>query len=125
MELFLLIFDSNYYVHKPSILEEIQRRGVFNVIDNRSGYKVDFVIRKNNAFRRLEFERRKRSNVLGFDAWIVSLEDLILSKIIWIQDFQSDKQINDIKSLLENPQLNNEYIRKWIKELNLNTFNLF
>lgn len=124
MDEFLSIFDVNFYLHKPSILEEVGRRGMFNVIDHRSGYKIDFVVRKNNAYRRLEFERRKRSDVLGFDAWLVSMEDLVISKLIWIQEIQSERQINDIKSLLENDRMDRAYVLKWIKELNLNAFNL-
>lgn len=121
---FLSIFDSNFYLHEPTVSEEVRKKGMFNVIDHRSGYKIDFVVKKNSPYRKLEFERRTRSNVLGFDAWLVSLEDLVISKIIWIQDIQSERQINDIKSLLENDKINRDYLLKWIKELNLNTFNL-
>lgn len=122
---FLKIFSSDFYVSEENIIkEEIKRRGMFNVIDNRSGFKIDFVVRKNTAFRRKEFERRIRENILGVDAWLVSKEDLILSKIIWIQELQSDQQKSDIANLLEVKDLDREYISYWIQELDLNTFNL-
>jgi hypothetical protein len=121
---FLKIFEKNFYVHRPSIEIEINRRGMFNVIDHRSGYKVDFVLRKNTPYRKLEFQRKCKSNVLGIDAWLVSIEDLIVSKLAWIQEIQSDQQKSDIQSLLENKDIDMDYIRTWIKELNLKTFNL-
>lgn len=121
---FLQIFSTNFYIHRPSIEEEIRRMGMFNVIDHRSGYKIDFVVKKNNLYRSTEFQRRKRTQVFGFETWLVSAEDLILSKLIWIQQLQSEKQIEDIKNLLENETIDLSYIKKWIEELDLETFGL-
>jgi hypothetical protein len=120
----LQIFSKDFYVHKPSVEEEIRRRGMFNVIDHRSGYKIDFVVKKNTAYRKEEFKRRRESEIFGFKIWLVSAEDLILSKLIWIQELQSEKQIEDIKNLLESTSLDNGYIKHWIKELEIETFSL-
>ncbi len=124
IESFLKIFSQNFYFHRPSVEEEIRRMGMFNVIDHRSGYKIDFVVRKNSPYRKEEFQRKIRSEIFGFETWIVSPEDLILSKLIWIQQLQSEKQIEDIKNLLENKTIDLTYVRKWIHELDIETFNL-
>lgn len=124
IDAFVQAFSKDFYYHLPTIQEEVRRRGMFNLIDNQSGYKVDFMIRKDTDYRKTEFERRKKSTVLGIDTWIVSLEDLIISKLIWTQELQSDKQLADIESLLENPTLDTQYLNHWIKKLQLNTFNL-
>ncbi|MEA3451675.1 MAG: hypothetical protein U9Q83_07195 [Bacteroidota bacterium] len=58
------------------------------------------------------------------DIWVISLDDLIIAKIIWIQDYQSEKQIMDIEKLLISPDINMDYIKKWCKKMNLQTFNL-
>lgn len=55
---------------------------------------------------------------------VVSPEDLVLAKIIWIQEYQSAQQITDIINLLEITDLDCEYMLRWIKELNLATFDL-
>jgi hypothetical protein len=120
---FLPIFDRDFYINPVTVDEEV-RRGMFNVIDHRSGYKVDFVVKKNSSYRKHEFERRTRNEILGVTAWLVSVEDLIISKLIWIQDIQSDKQIDDIRNLMQNLTLDIPYIRKWIKELDLKTFGI-
>jgi hypothetical protein len=52
------------------------------------------------------------------------LDDLIFAKIIWIKDYQSEKQIMDIENLLVNPDRNMDYIKKWCDKMNLQTFNL-
>ena len=56
--------------------------------------------------------------------FIVSAEDLLISKLIWIQDFQSGLQIEDIKSLLQYKNIDMPYIHLWIEKLKLNTFKL-
>jgi len=121
---FAEIFKEGYYIHEDGIKEEVRRRGMFNVIDYESGQKIDFILRKNTEFHLHEFERKVRTDAYGFDVWIVSIEDLIISKLNWIQQLQSDTQINDIKNLLENPDLDRTYLKDWIGQLHLNTFNL-
>jgi hypothetical protein len=54
--------------------------------------------------------------------WLVSAEELIISKIEWIQQLQSDRQIGDIKMLLTIPGIDRKYIVSWCEKLNLKTF---
>ena len=56
--------------------------------------------------------------------YLVSVEDLLLSKLIWIQELQSAVQMEDIKNLSQLETLDWTYINEWIKKLNLQTFNL-
>lgn len=115
------------YFHPESAAAEVRRKGMFNVIDWESGFKIDFVVKRNEPFRETEFRRRQRRLVFGqVEGWVVSVEDLILAKLIWIQEFQSGQQITDIQNLLQdNPQLERPYLDEWLKRLNLKTFNLF
>jgi hypothetical protein len=124
LEKFCAIFETGYYLNIDTVQEEIKRRGMFNAIDHKSGYKIDFMIKKNLDFRRVEFERRIRTKAFGFDVWMVSIEDLIISKVIWIQELQSDRQIEDIRNLLTNPDIDFKYLTNWIERLNLNTFGI-
>ena len=118
------IFKEGYYFYEEGVSEEIKRSGMFNVIDLESSQKVDFIIRKNTEFHINEFERRKKTDVYGFDVWIVSIEDLIISKLLWIQQLESDTQKRDIANLLENPSADKQYVKDWCKNLNLKTYNL-
>ena len=122
---FVSAFSDRFYCHQASIEEAIQHQSLFNLIDTQSGYKIDFLIRKYNPYRIKEFERRQRKEIFGFQTWVVSIEDLIISKLVWIQDLQSEKQIEDTTHLLENDEIDHQYIKNWIKELSLNTFGLY
>jgi len=49
---------------------------------------------------------------------VVSLEDLIISKLYWAKDSLSEIQINDIRNLMKS-DYNLEYVQRWCKNLNL------
>jgi len=122
--LFYSLFSTGFYIDNDTIEHEVKRKGMFNIIDLQSGYKVDFIIRKDTEYRKLEFTRRRIVDMEGFKVWIVSPEDLLISKIEWIQQLQSPKQIEDIKNILQYVELDREYIKNWCDILNLETFNL-
>jgi len=114
----------NSYVNKLILIEEVKRRGLFNIVDHETGFKLDFILRKETDYFRNAFDRRRRIKELDSELWVISLEDLIIAKIIWIQDYQSEQQMKDIGNLLLNPEKNIDYIKEWCDNLNLNTFDL-
>jgi hypothetical protein len=124
VEAFTTHFKEGYYCDTEAVKDAIKHHSIFNVIDHASGYKADFVILKNEPFRQLEFTRRKEIEYLDKKIFVVSAEDLLLSKLIWIQDYQSAVQTEDIKSILASGNLDLDYIREWVAKLNLKTFNL-
>ena len=121
---FFSIFDDKYYLNKNVVEEETNRKGMFNVIDLETGLKIDFIVKKDTEYRKYEFKRRKITKIYDFNVWIVAPEDLTISKLEWIQQLKSDKQITDIKNLLAIPDIDKKYIENWCEKLNINTFNL-
>jgi hypothetical protein len=121
---FVTHFSGNYYCDAGAINEAISNLSLFNVIDHSSGFKADFVILRNEAFRQEEFNRLKKVLFEGMELYIVLAEDLLISKLIRIQDFQSGIQIDDIGHFWEAAELDKTYVRKWLNVLKLNTFNL-
>jgi hypothetical protein len=121
---FLEIFSTGYYLNADTVIQEIRRKGMFNVIDHRSGFKIDFIIRKDTEYRRLEFSRKTLIMLDDIPVWLVTAEDLVVSKIGWIQQLQSDRQIQDIKMLMTIPEIDTEYIISWCEKLKFKTFDL-
>ncbi|UKT64862.1 hypothetical protein [Pedobacter mucosus] len=122
---FVANFTDGYYCNINSVKDAVKQRSLFNIIDHESGFKADFVILKNEVFRQEEFNRRVEMEYLGKSVYLVTVEDLFLSKLIWIQVLQSAIQIEDLKNIAELDTLDWEYINKWIITLKLATFNLF
>lgn len=117
-------FKEGYYCEEDSIRDAITHKGMFNIIDHKSNYKADFIILKDAPYRKAEFERRRQIDFLDMKIFFVSAEDLLLSKLIWIQELQSSIQAEDIRLLSELKELDWEYIKEWTGRLKLNTFDL-
>jgi hypothetical protein len=117
-------FKEGYYCNEDSVKAAIRSGGMFNVIDYQSGYKADMIVLRKEPFRQEEFKRRKEVAFMNMKIHIVSAEDLLISKIIWIQELQSDIQKTDIKELGKMTGLDRTYINYWISSLKLNTFGL-
>jgi hypothetical protein len=117
-------FSEGYYCDEDAVKDAIASKTMFNIIDHKSGYKADFIILKDDSYSHVEFERRKKELVNNISLYLVSLEDLLISKLLWIQEFQGNLQAEDIKTLAALPEIDWIYIRHWIDILKLNTFNL-
>ena len=120
---FTQLFPNSYF-NRNAIIEGVRQQGMFNIIDNETGFKIDFIIRKQTEYFQLAFKNRKRIHELDIDLWVIDINDLIIAKIIWIQKYQSEKQMTDIENLLSNPVKDLNYIRSWCNILMLKTFNL-
>jgi len=117
-------FKDGFYCDKDAIEDAVRNRSIFNIIDHATGFKADFVVLKNEPFRQNEFTRRIPVEFFGKTIFVVSPEDLMISKLIWIQDLQSAIQMEDIRNLAASENLDWEYVNLWIGRLRLNTFNL-
>ncbi|MCD4818958.1 MAG: hypothetical protein K8S23_09730 [Candidatus Cloacimonetes bacterium] len=62
------------------------------VIHIKEILKIDFIIRKNNEYRRNEFERKNEIQLGDLNLSIVTKEDLIISKLIWGYKSKSELQ---------------------------------
>ena len=105
-------FESDYYVPREPLEQAIATRGMFNLLHLDSVIKVDLVVRKDDPYRRLEFERRALIALPGFKAWIASKEDLILSKLVWAKAGDSELQRRDVRNLLST-SAELAYLRQW------------
>ena len=106
--------DEAGYIDANAMRRAIEKRGEFNFIDNVSGVKVDFWVVGEDEFSRLKLKRRIPKMILGEKAYFLSPEDLILSKLLWSKESESELQLKDIESILKfQKELDLEYIRKW------------
>jgi hypothetical protein len=94
-------FAGDYYIQSPDIIRANERQSMFNIINNSTLIKVDCIIRKNDSFEIEKFARRRRSKISGVDFWVISKEDLILSKLKWARESHSERQFEDVRNLLE------------------------
>ena len=91
-DLLISLFEAEYYVDRLAIARAIAQRSVFNLIHNETIIKFDCIVLKDHQYRQEEFARRQRITISDFQAWIVTREDLILSKLYWARDSKSELQ---------------------------------
>jgi len=110
------LFSPDYYVSREAVDSAIANHSLFNLVHNESVIKVDCIVRKQDAYRLAEFDRRQRIRIEDFETWIVSKEDLILSKLFWAKDSHSELQLRDVKNLLS-AGCDRAYVERWTREL--------
>ena len=109
------------YVNADTARRALDDRTLFNAIDGVTGWKVDFLVRRDRPFSREEFVRRTRVDLLGTPAWIASPEDTVIAKLDWAAAGGSDRQLADVASMLEigRDDLDLDYIERWVSALGL------
>ena len=115
---FINALEPDYYVPHNAVGRAFESGRMFNVIHIETAFKVDCVMKKANAFQQSAFERREKTDYYGEDVWVISKEDLILSKLWWAKDTHSEMQFKDIKNLMQEG-FDVEYAESWTDELGI------
>lgn len=113
--------EDQYYVSEDAVRDALRRRSPFNIIDFRTGWKADFIVRRARAFSIEELTRRRRVEVLGAEVWLATPEDTILAKLEWAAMSDSERQIRDVTSILRirAGRLDWDYLERWADELDV------
>lgn len=112
------LFQDQFYVDRDMIRQAVRNQSMFNLIHTTHVIKVDMVVRKDTAYRREEFFRRRVASIENHAFQIVAPEDLILSKLEWAKDSHSQVQLEDARNLLANtPDLDRDYLQRWAVQL--------
>ena len=112
---------TDYYCPPLEILrDEIIRKGSFNLIHQKSGFKIDVVVNKMNEFHQSEFSRRKKVQLTpDISAFIASAENIILKKLEYYKEGTSEKHLTDVQGILASEKIDLEYLELWIVKMNL------
>ena len=120
VERIVALFCTDYYINEQNLRESLAHESIFNLIHHESVIKVDCIIRKSSAYRKTEFERRQRISIRDFTTFIVSKEDLIISKLFWAKESRSEIQFGDVRNLLASGY-DGVYLQRWTRELGLDS----
>lgn len=100
----------------------IAARRPFTVFHRASIQKIDIVVRLDSDYELEKFERRREVDVEGQGVWIISPEDLILSKLAWAKQNPSDLQLRDVRAMMAvQTDLDWAYIDRWATRLTVTT----
>jgi predicted nucleotidyltransferase len=115
------LLTDGFYVDEDAALDALHDEALFNAIDQRTAWKIDFIICKSRPFSQEEFGRRRRVVFDGLTLWIATVEDVLIAKLEWAAKGESRRQIDDCAQLLRvrGAELDRAYLSRWIAELGL------
>jgi hypothetical protein len=111
----------DYAFDEVAAIQAIAKRDMFQLNEFATGDKVDFWVLKDDAFDANVFSRRIPATIVGVHAFIPPPEDTILRKLMWAQEYESEKQFRDALGVyeLQYANLDKAYLKHWIAELKL------
>jgi hypothetical protein len=109
------VFEADFYIDADHVRSAVRSQKQFNLMHFASGIKVDLIIRKASEYRQVEFARRRQVSFAGVTTWIVTREDLLLSKLDWAKDSGSELQQRDARSLIDT--VDRAYVEQWARRL--------
>lgn len=112
----------DFYLDEDGVADAITRQSVFNLIDKKSGDKVDFWILTDNPFDVSRFSRKYEEELLGLRMFVSRPEDSILAKLRWAMlSGGSEKQYKDALRIYEiqYENLDKEYLLHWAQRLDV------
>jgi hypothetical protein len=113
------MFGAEFNCDVDRIREAIDHHSMFNLIHTTAVVKIDMIVRKDSAYRQEEFRRRRLAMIDGTEMWVVSAEDLVLSKLDWARSSRSEMQFRDVRNVIAAQSLDWPYIDAWAKQLGL------
>ena len=113
--------SERYHAVEQEALEAFAHTSMFNIIDYRSGWRVDFILKKARPFSDEEFSRRTEIELAGLRLSVSTAEDILISKLEWAKLGESQRQLEDAAGILrvQGPSLNRAYVEHWVRELGL------
>jgi len=118
VERLVALFSPDYYISAEAVESAIARQSLFNLIHQKSGIKVGCIIRKQTEYHLVEFNRRKRIIFGDFETWMVSKEDLVISRLLLAGSSESDLIFREVQNLVS-AGCDRDYIGQWARELGL------
>ena len=108
-----------YYVDEATAKSALQRRAMFNVIDQATQWKFDLIVSRRDDFALNQFDRRTRAIVAGIEVWVASAEDVVLSKLVWARSGNSERQLRDVGGVVavQGEALDRTYVEGWAQRL--------
>jgi hypothetical protein len=112
------LFSPDYEISREAVDSAIARQSSFVLTHRKSRIKVNCIICQQIKYSLMEFSRRQHIKFENFKIWIVSKEDLIISKLYWARKSRSQRHLRDVKNLAAT-DCDTIYVERWTRALGI------
>ena len=117
------VLPDRFYRNLEGMEQAATNRSMSNIIDTKTGLKVDLSTLPDEPYFRSVMVRRYQIAYEpgGRSFWTVTAEDIVLMKLLWRKDSRSQKQWDNALSVVRvrANQLDVRYLREWADRLGI------
>ncbi len=117
-EIMVRLFGPDYDISREAVDSAIAQHSFFNLFHRKNRIKANCIVCQQINYRLTEFSRRQRVKFEKFKTWVVSKEDLIISKLHWARKSRSPRHLRDVKNLAATG-CDTAYIERWTRVLGI------
>jgi len=117
-EVMVRLFKPDYDISREAVDSAITQQSFFNLLHRKSRIKVNGIVCQQIKYRLTEYSRRQRVKFENLKTWIVSKEDLIISKLHWARKSHSERHLRDVTNLAATG-CDAAYIERWTRALGI------
>ncbi|MFZ9938058.1 MAG: hypothetical protein ACO3JG_13525 [Luteolibacter sp.] len=114
--------EEDFYLPPADVIAIESRReahGHFNIIHHHTGLKADIYLSRNHPALPWALEHTRRVQTPACEISIAPPEDVILHKLDFFREGGSEKHIRDIAGIIEQQELDLQFLDHAIKQLGL------
>jgi hypothetical protein len=119
-EAMVRLFGPDYDIAREAVDSAIAQQSIFPFTHRKSHTRANGIVCQQNKYRLTEFSRRQRVRFENFKTWIVSKEDLIISKLYWVRKSNTERHLRDVRNLAATG-CDTAYIARWTQALGIFT----
>lgn len=111
----------SYLIDWKDMKNAIVKHTQFDILHLESSLKIDFWILKMNDFDQVKMKRKNEIEIERLKIPLISPEDLILTKLLWCKDVESEKHMRDCAGIIkvQGNRLDRKYLISSAKKLGL------
>lgn len=114
--------EKDFLIDLIEMQESIKKHFQFSILHVESQIKVDFWPMKKNEFNTSRLKRKREEIIFNHKVWMISPEDLILTKLLLCKEIRSERHLRDCIGIIKVQAgiLDRKFLAFWAKKLGVN-----
>ena len=109
----------DFFADAEDLKDGLRDKRMSNIIHLATGFKADLSPLGEGGYWQQVFSRRKEGALIGQKVYFASPEDIVLMKLLWAKQGESQRQVEDAKGIVQvqAEALDRNYLNDWSQKL--------